>query len=98
PPTYPLSLHDALPICLHRKTLLDSSAAGRAIDFVNSFQGFDRFLHTGYQKARLAILNDLAAGAEVHRDNRHAGGIGFSQDQSESDRKSTRLNSSHSQI
>jgi len=35
------------------------------------------------QEARLTVLDHLAAGAEVHRDHRNAGGIGFCQDQPE---------------
>ena len=55
-----------------------------AIDFTKAFQGLHRLVDVVDQEARLPVLDHLAAGAEVHGDHRHAGGIGFRQDQSES--------------
>ena len=67
-----------------RKALLDPLAAGAAIDFRKAFQGPHRLVDIVDQETRLPVFDHLTAGAQVHGDHGHAGGIGFRQDQSES--------------
>ena len=54
------------------------------IDFRNSSKGPNRFSDVVNQKTILPVLDHLTARAEVHRDDGHAGGIGFDEDKSES--------------
>ena len=44
-----------------------------------------------HQKPRLSVFDDFAAGAQIHRDNGHASGIGFCQNKSESLRDSVQV-------
>src|ERR1700722_10601306 len=76
---------------LDRKALLDAPAAGVAIDFRKPFQGTHGLLDVVYQKPRPPVFDHLAAGAQVHGDNRHTRGIRFSQHQSEPLRDSVQM-------
>ena len=69
---------------IDRKVLLDTAAAGMTIDFRNSPKGSNCFSDVVNQKTGLAVLDNLKARAEVHRDDGHAGAIGFDEDKSES--------------
>ena len=66
------------------KVLLDPSAASAAVDSRETVQALHRLVDVVHQEAGLSVLDDFTAGAEIHGDHRHAGGVGFRQDQSES--------------
>src|SRR5690606_39891354 len=92
----PLSLHDALPICLH--VVADDGAVVGAFDgvavVVDLLQQFDEGLGL---KRLLAVCAELALGrVEWGRQaEQERGGQG---EGAQLDRKSTRLNSSHVKI
>src|ERR1700689_4149521 len=65
------------------KTIPDTFAANGSIDFRKPFEGPHRLIDGVHQKTSRAVFNHLAAGAQVHGDHRHAGGIGFREHQSE---------------
>ena len=73
------------------KYWLDAFAAGDAIDFSDPFHRLRRFVDGVHQKPRLSVFDDFAAGAQIHRDNGHASGIGFCQNKSESLRDSVQV-------
>jgi len=75
-----VSLHHGID----RKVLPDTVTAGTTIDFRNSSKGPNCFSDVVNQKTGLPVLDNLKARAEVHRDDGHAGGIGFDEDKSES--------------
>jgi hypothetical protein len=64
--------------------LLDSLAADAAIDLRKVFQGMHCLADVVDQKPSPTVFDHLAAGAQVHGDNWHAGCISLSQDQTES--------------
>ena len=77
---------DMLIGCDHggdRKAPLDAAPAGAAVDLGESAQRLDGLLGRADQETGLPVLDDLAAGAEIHRDHGHARGIGLGQDQAE---------------
>ena len=51
------------------------------IDFGKSSRAPDRFVDIVDQKTGPAVFDHLAAGAKVHRDHGHTGGIRFRQDE-----------------
>ena len=59
-------------------------AAGAGIDFSEARESLRRLGDTVHQEPRVAILDDLAARAEIHRHHWYAGGIGLRQNQTES--------------
>src|SRR5207302_9844759 len=94
PPTSPLSLHDALPICASRQQVLAElrlQAAGER----------DHTLGVGRDlldvDRRLAPLESLEESSRRQLDQVAIAGVGGGQ-QRQVDRKSTRLNSSHVKI
>src|SRR5205085_5758322 len=90
PPTpqiYTLSLHDALPISGGGRILDDSSASPVIAPDGSVFFG----AYTRYNYAQGHLMHFDAAG-------NYLGGYLFGWDVTPGDRKSTRLNSSHSQI
>ena len=66
------------------ETLLDVFAAGSPVDFRKFRQGLYRFVHIVDQKAGPSVFDHFTAGAQVHRDHRHARGIRLCQNKSES--------------
>ena len=63
---------------------MDTLTTSRAIDFVNALQCLYGFVHIPDQKSGLAVLDDFAAGAQVHGDHGNAGRIRFCKHQPKS--------------
>src|SRR5512142_2889345 len=69
---------------LDGKVLLDALTAGAAIDFGKVSQSLCGLICISDQEARSSVLNHFTTGPEVHRDDRHAGRVGFHQNESKS--------------
>jgi hypothetical protein len=64
--------------------LLDPPAACPAIDLIQAEHGRGGLAGILDEEARGTVSDDLPAGAQVHGDHGHTGGIGLRQDESES--------------
>src|SRR5918996_4331743 len=64
-----------------RKVPLNAVPTGAAVDLGEPVQRLNGLLWGADQETGLPVLDDLAAGAEIHGDHGHARGIGLGQDQ-----------------
>src|SRR5699024_12396213 len=96
-PSYPLSLHDALPTCRHRACALDPTPASTPFPRA-SMSVLDRLPVAGDRRVAVRVTNVARRWLESGHPWLFEDSITSVSHEGEADRKSTRLNSSHASI